>query len=213
MAHTSSMAFILELVDSAKYLGVNISKTLSWNEHVHKTALKADNTRAFIQRNMRHCPRNVKAACYTTLIRPGLEYASCIWNPHTADNIHRLERVQRRSARFVTGYYSWYSSVSPMINTLGLESLEARRAKSQVTMLYRITNNLIDIPSSTYLVPLQSSSRGHGYRFFQPYCRTLTLQRSFFPTAISQWNRLPESLFAQPTLEGFKAGLAAFPLA
>ena len=30
----------LALVDSAKYLGLNLSKTLSWNDHVHKTSLK-----------------------------------------------------------------------------------------------------------------------------------------------------------------------------
>ena len=142
-----------------------------------------------------------------------MEYASCVWSPHTASNIHRLERVQRRSARYVMGDYSWYNSVTPMLNTLGWESLEARRAKSQVTMLYRITNNHVDIPSSAYLIPTQPTSRGHSCRFFQPYCRTVVFQRSFFPSAIGIWNRLPESLVSSPSLEGFKAGLAAHPTA
>ena len=203
---------VLEQVNSAKYLGVNISKTLSWNEHVHKISRKADNTRAFIQKNMRHCPREVKAACYTTLVRPTLEYASCTWSPHTAANITKLEQVQRRSARFVMGDYSWHNSVTPMLQTLGWESLEARRSKAQVTMLYRIVNNHIDIPSSGYITPLVTTSRGHSCRLFQPYCRTLTYQRSFFPTAINKWNQLPESLVSIPTLEGFKAGLASHRL-
>ena len=72
----------LQTVDSAKYLGVNIQSKLNWSPHIATTAHKADNTRAFLQRNMRSCPRNVRSQCYTTLVRPILEYCSPVWDPH-----------------------------------------------------------------------------------------------------------------------------------
>ena len=34
------------------------------------------------------------------MVRPILEYASSVWDPHTTANIQKLESVQRRAARF-----------------------------------------------------------------------------------------------------------------
>ena len=87
----------LETTDTAKYLGIHINNTLSWNTHINKTAQRANTTSAFLHRNIRTCPRKTKHIAYTTLVRPILEYASIIWDPPTDTNIHKLEMVQRRS--------------------------------------------------------------------------------------------------------------------
>ena len=34
-------------------------------------------------------------------VRPQLEYACSLWNPYTKRNIHQIELVQHRAARFV----------------------------------------------------------------------------------------------------------------
>ena len=90
---------ILQTTNTAKYLGIHIHSTLNlnWNTHINKTAQRANTTSAFLHRNIRTCPRKTKHLAYTTLVRPILEYASIIWDPHTASNIHKLETVQRRS--------------------------------------------------------------------------------------------------------------------
>jgi hypothetical protein len=61
---------------------------------------------------MSRCPTTIKAQCYTTLVRPTLEYASSIWSPSKKDSINKVEAVQRRAARFATGDYQHTSSVS-----------------------------------------------------------------------------------------------------
>jgi hypothetical protein len=35
-----------------------------------------------------------------SLVRPTLEYASSVWGPYQQNDIHRLEMVQRRDARY-----------------------------------------------------------------------------------------------------------------
>jgi len=67
---------VLEQVSTAKYLGSNLREQLSRNFHTDATAKKANKTRSFIARNVHSCPKNVKAACYTTLVRPAMEYAT-----------------------------------------------------------------------------------------------------------------------------------------
>ena len=110
---------VLEVVPSAKYLGVTLDPKLNWNAHIASTCLKANRTRGFLQRNTQHCPQHVKETCYRTFVRPFLEYASPVWDPHTKKGITQLESVQRRCARYVTKDYRYSSSVTAMMNTLG----------------------------------------------------------------------------------------------
>jgi hypothetical protein len=105
----------LELVKNAKYLGLNISHNLSWNHHIGTVIKKANNINAFLSRNISSCPSKIKAQCYTTLVRPIMEYACIIWDPVTQKNIRELEMVQRRAARIVTGDYRTTSSVTRML--------------------------------------------------------------------------------------------------
>ena len=95
----------LQIVDNAKYLGLTISKNLSWNNHVNNITKKANSTLAFLRRNIQNCPQRTKTQAYNTFVRPSLEYASTVWDPHTQANINKVESIQRRVARFVTNNY------------------------------------------------------------------------------------------------------------
>jgi len=57
-------------------------------------------------------------------LRPKLEYATSAWDPHYECDICRLEGVQRAAARFCKSDYRYTSSVSIMLDSLGLEPHE-----------------------------------------------------------------------------------------
>jgi hypothetical protein len=82
-------------VTSAKYLGLNIYKTLSWDNHVNKVTQKAHNSNplSFSSRNISHCPTNINAQCYYTLARSSLEYAFTVWSPAKKERISQIEAV------------------------------------------------------------------------------------------------------------------------
>ena len=50
-------------------------------------------------------PQDVKEAAYRVLVRPILEYGSCIWHPQGLALQQEIEKVQNRAARFVTSNY------------------------------------------------------------------------------------------------------------
>ena len=182
---------ILEKVDTAKYLGINIDKNLTWNQHIADISRKANGVKAFLQRNMNQCPEETKKACYEHLVRPLLEYGNTIWDPWTKQNSDKIEAVQRRSARFVLNDHSRYSSVTSMLEKLKWPSLAERRARAKVIMIYRIVRQQVAIGSEGVLIRNTASSRGHDYKFIVPYARTHVLKSSFFPSAIRLWNSLP----------------------
>ena len=150
---------------SAKYLGVTICD-LSWNTHISTICRKASNTTAFLRHNLSSCPRKIKATSYTTFVRPQLEYSSSVWDPHTQANIQKLEGVKRRAARFVTWNHNPTDSVTAMIDELGLESLQTRRQRAKLTMMFRISDSHVAISQSPlqHLGPLlEDTSRDTGF--------------------------------------------------
>ena len=51
----------LEVVDSGKYLGLNMSSDLSWHTHIEATTAKASKTLGFLRRNLSECTKQVSA--------------------------------------------------------------------------------------------------------------------------------------------------------
>jgi hypothetical protein len=199
---------VLTAKPCGKYLGTTIHEKLLWNDHVDSMTKKANNSLSFLRRNISSCPSDIKAQCYKSLVRPIMEYASPAWAPYTSTNINKLEAVQRRAARFVTGDYRRTSSTSQMIATLGWPTLQQRREETKLVLVYRITHGLVDIPAQPYFQPANLTTRGRASGYYLPFCRTDVLRHSFFPSAIRLWNKLPEEVAASQTLDSFKAGLA-----
>ncbi len=143
--------YILKEVNNKNYLGVTLQDKLNWNKHIQNICAKASSTLGVLRRNMGNCPRAVKERCYKTLERPAVEYSSTVWDPHTSQNIEKLEGIQRRRARFVNNNFNRFASPSAMIKELGWEPLIERRAKTKAIIAYKIINQLIDIPRERFI--------------------------------------------------------------
>jgi len=126
---------LISRVPSAKYLRITVTENLCWNEQVNNICKKA---LGLLRRILSGCDPKVKETAYRTLVHPQLEYACCVWNPFTKHNIYQLEMVQHRAARFVLRDYSRFSHVTPMIEQLGWDSIEAHRLFFQASMFFKI---------------------------------------------------------------------------
>ena len=199
----------LENVDSATYLGVELSNDLTWSKHINKTTMKANRKLAFIRRNIRINNTKVKETAYKGLVRPNLEYSATIWDPHQKKYINQLEMVQRRAARFVMGRYHNTSSVTEMMDTLKWESLADRRRKARLTMFLKIQLSLVAVILPTLLVRPPRPRPGYPHHFLIPPCRTDAFKHSFFPRTIKQWNALPSTIACQVSLPSFKTAMAS----
>lgn len=156
----------LEAVPHAKYLGITLSNTLSWNTHITNVANRANRTLGMMRRNLWNCPSHVKSAAYTTLVRPQLEYTSAGRDLHTTVAANRLEMVQRRAARFVKRDYPRFSSVTTMLQDLGWKTLAQRREDARLCLLYKIVHNQVEIARENYLIPISRPTRHHHSNSF-----------------------------------------------
>ena len=208
----------LTWTDSAPYLGVLLNKNLSWSEHIRSATSKARRTLGALRRNLKQCPRPLKERAYLAMVRPTLEYASCIWDPHLKQDIQLLESVQRRAARFVLNKphrrsASKHDSVTEMISQLGWPSLQQRRARATTTMLYRIRTGLVCVPDAYQPCPAVTRQRRcHTQQLHVPQASICASQHSFVPRAARQWNALPEEAVSAPSIEAFKAAIQDWEL-
>jgi len=133
------------------------------------------------------------------MVRSNIEFSSTMWNPHHKYHIDKVEMVQRRAARFTTNRNQKTSSVSDMLTELKWDTLENRRTKQQLTMLYRITNDLVAISLKLYWKPAKLMPRSsHRLQYLQYSTSTDTFKYSFFPRTIPNWNTLPASVVEAP---------------
>lgn len=180
-------------VSSYKYLGLTITSDLRWNTHVSNICSRAMSKLGFLRRYMKHGSRETKLLLYKTLVRPMLEYASVIWDPHTSCCISELERIQRLAVRFVYNMYSSYVSPTKLCTEAGLETLQERRRMNRLKFLYLIVNDELGIDKDDYITFFCPRSTRHFHsRTIKPYSyKNDAFKYSFFPRTIIDWNSLP----------------------
>ena len=183
----------LKNVSSAKYLGVIINNTVSWDDHISNTCSKANRALGFLKCNLKISASNIKEKAYKVFIHPLLEYAASIWDPYSQKNIAKIEAVQRRVACFVLNRFRNTSSVNNMLEALGWLTLEQRCQTCRLLMLYKIQSGLAHCPTlKAKLVPLPSRQRHtHDKQRILLTTRTQYRGSSFLPKTIRDWNFYP----------------------
>jgi len=192
-----------------KYLGVFIQSDMKWNEHINKKVRKTNSMLGFLVRNLQKASEESKTNAYFAQVRSNLDYCSSVWNPYQQKQIRQLEMVQRRAARYVTNRFRNTISMSDMLSHLNWETMQSRRQKQQLVMLYKVINDLVDISAETYLQRTNSRTRAAHNLRFTPYSTSTDCHKfSFFPRTIPVWNRLPATAAETPSLVSFKKELS-----
>ena len=86
--------------------------------HIDTITNKANKTLGFLRRNLKIRNKKTKETAYKAFVRPILEYSATVWDPHSANNIKTIEKVQRRAARCVTNRHHQTSCVNSIIDSL-----------------------------------------------------------------------------------------------
>ncbi|KAL8609842.1 hypothetical protein ACOMHN_020677 [Nucella lapillus] len=197
----------LKPVEETKYFGVTISRDLNWESHITNIANKANSTLGFLRRNLKIGSIAIKEMAYKTLVRPTLEYASPVWDPHTDKAIGKLEKVQRRADRWVTGRHRQTSIVEDMYTQLKWSSLQTRRTSARLTTFYKHHHGNVVINTPHRPVPNPQSIKtrqSHQETYVLPLCNTNYRKNSFFPRTIKDWNSLPPEEVSSASVEDFK---------
>ena len=104
----------LEVIPTAKLLGLTISSNLKWNAHVSEIVSKAASRLFLLRQFKRACSEPNELLCfYRTCIRPVAEYACQAYhNSLPAYLSDDLERIQRRALRIIYPFCSYREALT-----------------------------------------------------------------------------------------------------
>ena len=196
----------LQQVESSKYLGITLQNNLKWDKHINNITANANRSLGFLKRNLKLNSPHIKEHAYKALVRPKLEYCSSIWDPYNTNQIQQIEKPQRRAARYVQNRYHNTSSVTDMLHTLQWPTLQIRRVRTRIILLYKIVHQQVAIDPTAILSPVDPRTRhAHQHAFKHITATKDTYKYSFFPRTVTQWNLLPVAAVQCTTIEDFKA--------
>ena len=152
---------------------------------------------------------------YKSLLRPHIEYASPCWSPTLKVDIYNIEKIQRRATRLVPSIS--HLSYEERLRKLDLPTLQFRRLRTDLLLLYKISHNLNTLNTNTFctLCPHNTSmlapslginTRGHNYKYQIQHHRGI--RNNFFTTrTIKIWNALHFNTVNSPSINTFKHNL------
>jgi hypothetical protein len=154
---------MLDETCSTKDLGIIMSTTLRFSEHIHAITQAAYQRsglifRCFVSRDSAFLVKMFIAFC-----RPKLEFNTCVWSPHYLNEITIIENVQRRFTKRIAGFKNL--TYAERLKRLGLQSLEYRRMIFDLCMVFSICNKLVDLQFEDFFSHARSRSTRGNYQF------------------------------------------------
>ena len=194
----------IERVETFKYLGILLSTDLSWSRHIDSVCSRAKRILGLLYRQYyNHVGSEVIKQLYISLVRPHLEYACTVWDPHTRKDKESLERVQKFACRLATK--RWDAGCNELYDLLNLPSLAHRRTHLKLCQLYKIIYGLCYFPEDIFTNRSNSICRSVNPKaLLQPFARTNSYYYSFVPHTINLWNSLGVDQVTAVSLSSFK---------
>jgi len=186
-------------------LGITVDSNLRFTKHYRITANKAHHRASLILKSFISREPTVLFKAFTVYVLPLLEYCSPVWAPVYKGDIELIERVQRRFTKRLRGLEEL--SYADRLLLLGeVETLELRRLKIDLIMIYKIINGLIALDFAQFFgLNNYNCTRGNDYKLLKPVCNNNVRQFSFACRRIDAWNSLPTAVVTAASVVRFKA--------
>ena len=201
-------------VTSHKHLGLTLSNDLRFHAHINELILKVNRAMSPLYPIAKYLPRTILDQLYKIYILPYFDYCDVVYDGHlTIHDSQRLERLQNRAARLITGT-PFRSSTEKLRRDLGWDTLTTRREMHRLQMYFKLKNNTSTLPDYIRAELPQTRQRDTNITLRNsssqslPPNHTSLFQRSFIPSTTRAWNRLPESTQTSRSPKMFKRELS-----
>ena len=142
---------------SIKDLGVTMSTSSDFNEHIHNITETVKDLIAWILRSFKSRSKSLMLQLWKSIVIPHLDYCSQLWNPSKSYLINQLEELQKYFVKRISGYRD--KDYITALKELGLYSLQRRRERYQIIYLWSILESSapnIESSNNEQLIKVQS---------------------------------------------------------
>ena len=198
---------ILTEKQSHKHLGITFSKTCTWTEHIDNTFKKAWVRLNLLRSLKSRVSRKALEKMYISFILPLLEYCDSVWDNTSTESKKKLDAIHIEAGRIFSGATK-LCSVEKLLVELGLDSLQNRRNKHKLVILYKIMHDLSPNYLHDLVPPLVQETSNYNLRNannIQTFgSNTNLFYNSFSLSSVRAWTSLSEEIKQASSLSAFK---------
>ena len=164
---------------------------------------------AMIKRCFKSRDHDLLFRAFVVFVRPLLVYCSSVWNPSYYCDVDKNESVQRRFTKNI-GTLSSLHTLNVWMYCMHVGSLELRRLKCDLTMMFRIIHGYCALDRSSFFTLHNSCTRGNKFKLRKQFSRVNCRHFSFANRCIDAWNSLSDDVVCAPSVPVFKGRLVCF---
>ena len=116
------------------------SNDLKWASQTEKATNVAKGIIVKLKNSFSYFDVDLGRLLYVSLIRPHLEYAVSVWNPHLKKDIDQLENIQHRATRLCPSNKK--KTYEDRLKIMWLTTLVTRKKRGDLIQFYKILNGL-----------------------------------------------------------------------
>jgi len=199
----------VDIVDSAKYLGLILDSNLHWDEQINYITKKVSAKLYVLKQLSYSMPSELVASIYLTCVQPHLEYACTVWGHFLPKDSNRIQRLQNMAARIVTHNYDYkYCRGFDIVRDLGWQTFDDRLKYLTCSLVFKALNglapanicNMFTMQENGYNTRSAAANKLHV-----PFARTVKFSKSLQIIGPQLWNQLDKSIRDSTTIEQFQS--------
>ena len=121
------------------YLGIEVNKFLSWEEHISALITKVSRTIGMLLHGKRYLPLTTVYSMYENIIEPHFRFCCSVWGVCSATSLNKLQKLQNRATRIATSS-PYDASFQPLLGKLGWQTIRELIDMESATMIYQSIN-------------------------------------------------------------------------
>ena len=180
--------------ESHKHLGVIIQANCKWDKHITSIVSKSSLLVNCLRSLKYKLNRKALEIMYKSFILPVFDYADVVWDNCAEYLSDLLEDLHLDALRTITGTVRGTSHAKLLIES-GFCSLRERRRRHKLILFFKILHGNCPDYLSNLAPPLVSSvnpyHRRRPFERQEPLCKTEIYHKSFIPSTVALWNKLP----------------------
>ena len=129
----------IKKVKETKTLGVIVDDQLKWNSHINTVSTKVSKGIGMIRRMKAFVPQSTLISVYNAIILPHFDYCSLVWDVGNAYSLEKLQKMQNRAARVITGK-SYDVRSKDILQELSWQPLMERWGNNKAIFMHKVAN-------------------------------------------------------------------------
>ena len=149
---------------------------------------------------------------YSSIIKPKCDYAITIWRYACDNNLHKIQRLQNRTSRIITGNYDYVTTRgTELVKRLEWMCVTQMRDYFMSILMYNFIHGMAWRPLTCEIAERTTRSMNDN-NVCVPYAHLESFKKYFTHRGPIVWNSLPDDIKTCRTLHSFKAKMKLYTI-